>query len=95
MHGIMAFDRVGVSIFKGSWPHDRRPEHAFWLIFGGQCKEHILPINDIQAQEYVMQKDLPLPEEENGYRILQRNGYGVWVGKVVDGILKNKFLKVV
>jgi len=95
MHGIMAFDRVGVSILKWSWTHDWRPEHSFWLVFGSQCTENILPIDDVQAQEYVAQKDLSLPGEPNGYRILQRNWYGIWVWKVVDTVLKNKFVKVI
>lgn len=95
MHGIMAFDRVGVSILKWSWSHDWRPEHAFWLVFGSQCSENILHVDDAQVQEYVAQKDLAMSWEPNGYRILQRNGYGVWVGKIVDNVLKNKFVKVI
>lgn len=95
MHGIMAFDRVGVSILKWSWSHDWRPEHAFGLVFGAQCTQNILPIDAMQAQEYVAQRDLVVAEETNGYRVLQRQWYGVWVWKIVDGVLKNKFVKVI
>jgi len=95
MHGIMAFDRVGLSILKWAWSHDWRPEHAFGLVFGGQCRKNILPIDDAQAQDYVAQKDLSIAQEPNGYRVLQRQWYGVWVGKIVDNVLKNKFVKVI
>ena len=95
MHGIMAFDRVGVSILKWSWSHDWRPEHAFGLVFGAQCTQNILHIDTMQAQEYVAQKDLLIAEETNGYRVLQRQWYGVWVWKIVDNVLKNKFVKVI
>jgi 16S rRNA (cytosine1407-C5)-methyltransferase len=95
LHGMMAFDRVGISILKWSWPHEWRPEHWFGLVFGTACSKNILSINDSQAQDYVMQKDLPITWEVNGYRVLQRQWYGVWVGKVVDNVLKNKFVKVI
>jgi NOL1/NOP2/fmu family ribosome biogenesis protein len=95
LHGTMAFDRVGVSVLKWSWSHDWRPDHAFGLVFGAQCTQNILHINDTQAQEYVMQKDFSVDWEANGYRVLQRQWYGVWVGKIVDNVVKNKFVKVI
>lgn len=95
MHGIMAFDRVGVSILKWAGQHDRRPEHGFGIIFGSQCQKNLLQLSPEQVQDYVAQKDLSTSWEPNGYRILQRQWFGIWVGKIVDDVVKNKFVKVI
>lgn len=95
LHGMMAYDRVGVSIIKWSWPRDRRPEHACGLIFGSQATRNTQGLDVSQLEAYVAQKDIPFPWEDHGHRLLQRQWYGVWVGKIVDGTMKNKFVKVI
>jgi NOL1/NOP2/fmu family ribosome biogenesis protein len=91
----MACDRVGVPVLKWSGSHDRRPTHIAWLLRWSQEAKRRITLTPEQVQTYVQQQDIPFPDHENGYYLLQREWYGVWVGKIVDWVLKNKFVKVI
>ena len=91
----MACDRVGVPVLKWSGSHDRRPTHIAWLLRWSQDTKRRITLTPDQVQTYVQQEDISFPDHENGYYLLQREWYGVWVGKIVDWVLKNKFVKVI
>ena len=77
-----------------------RPTHYLWNMLGHLATKHVVEFTKEQIQTYSERHDVPLADidlpklqENNRYLIIQRNGYGMSVGKMVDDIVKNKFGK--
>ena len=98
LHGKIRTEKTWVPIFK--WNKDELiPLH--WL---GNCLWHLATKNRLSLPEDVLQKysewnDIPVHSEwwivsnDNKYVVLTYKDYWISVGKVVDGYIKNKFIK--
>lgn len=98
LHGNIRTEKTWVPIFK--WNKDELiPLH--WL---GNCLGHLATKNRLSLPEDVLQKysewgDIPVNSEwwimnnDNKYVVLTYKDYWISVGKVVDGYIKNKFIK--
>lgn len=93
--GTAEFNRVGVPIVK-LWSRvgDFRPLHQLGIILGTQATTNVLTLTQEQVQKYVLGEDFLCDTSLTWFVILQFAGRGVGVGKVVNGMLKNKFMKI-
>jgi 16S rRNA (cytosine1407-C5)-methyltransferase len=98
IHWKIFTEKTWVPIFKID-KDNLIPLHWLW-----NCLWHIATKNILSLPEHVLQKysewqDIQLSSEwwtitiDNKYAILTYENYGISVGKVVDGYIKNKFIK--
>ena len=89
------FEKVGIPILKRTRGYIR-PTHSLGNIFGKYARKNYISLDDAQAQEYALGKDLKnikVGGLSTDYIILNRNKRGFSVGKLVNGVIKNKMIK--
>lgn len=85
-------ERVWIPVFKNN-DGDLRPLHCLWILFGNLSTKNVLELNEEQAQTYALWKDIEWFGDLNWYRMLKWNNYGIGIGKIVNWVLKNKYIK--
>jgi NOL1/NOP2/fmu family ribosome biogenesis protein len=87
------FDRVWVPILK--WDSkDLRPLHQLGIIFWSQATQNTVELDMVWIQKYIAWQDFQIENDQVWFVILQHEGRGVGVGKMVKWLLKNKFMKL-
>jgi len=88
---LIGFEKIWIPIIKRTRGYVR-PLHQMGNILGGGAKKNVWEITDEQAQQYALGKDLPAPEgfEDWAYIVLRRAWRGFSVGKISQGVVKNK-----
>lgn len=86
--------------FARSEKNTLRPFHHFGTLLGDHAQHYTVDLSYDQAQSLVDGADINLTDvlthtipdhPETSYCILKRNGYGIGIGKIQEGIIKNKY----
>lgn len=89
---IYPWYHVGIPVAKGK-KLDYRPLHGLGTVLGRSANTRVYTMTDTQAQDYTNGKDLSVEDTyTDGRYILYRRDCAVSIGKVVNGMMKNKFL---
>ena len=90
----LTLEKIGIPVAKHQEGRNIRPVHGTGQLLGDDAQQHIIELDDEQMQKYCLHEDLDgFNEYEQRYYVLKRQGRGVSVGKVVNGTMKNKFVK--
>jgi NOL1/NOP2/fmu family ribosome biogenesis protein len=78
-------------------------EHECAIALWHLATKNTIELTTEELQHYCLGEDITISQERlqnyshnplcNGYVILIHHGLWVWVGKVIDGMIKNKFMK--
>ncbi len=93
--GFINFEKVGIPILKRTRGYIR-PTHNLGNMFGKYATKNYIILDDDQAQEYALGKDLAIPQDagfKTDYIILKWGDLGFSVGKIVNDVIKNKMIK--
>jgi NOL1/NOP2/fmu family ribosome biogenesis protein len=85
-----------VPIFKWNNNKELRPVHGLGNCLWHLASKNTISLSDSMYQTYSEWFDIPIPEAYSGmtgYVIIQFENYWFSVGKIVDGQIKNKFIK--
>lgn len=90
--------KIGIPILKTTrdW---FRPLHGLWLVLGHLATKNTVELTDEDMELYSNMADIHMWEallSQNSldwFVIIKRKNYGISVGKVMDWMIKNKFIK--
>mgnify|MGYP002737949286 CR=1 FL=1 len=98
------FLEAGIPLLKKSW-RSYSLEHTAWLVLGAQASDNIIDLTSDQLQDYVLGHDISVEDHQvtasntddrdqtNKFYFLRYRGLWVWVGKLHQWVIKNKFMK--
>ncbi len=96
------FQECGIPILKPTGK-TYSLEHEIALILWYLASKNTINLTEDELQRYCLSEDIVIIWERlwnhttiplcNWYSILIHNGIWVWVGKVINGVIKNKFFK--
>ena len=95
LHANLYTKKIGIPIFK----KDKKlliPLHGLWHTLGHLATQNTITLWEQDLQKYADGYDGEtdfLPSTKNNFIILKYKNYGISVGKIVNGTIKNKFLK--
>lgn len=100
----MRFHECGIPILKPTGKTFSL-EHEIAIALWHLAQKNTIELRTEDLQKYCLWEDITLWDHKinqedknniqifNGYYILKHNGLGVWIGKIINGELKNKFFK--
>lgn len=95
LHANLYTKKIGIPIFK----KDKKlliPLHGLWTTLGDLATQNTIDLAELDLQNYADGYDREtnfIPTSKNNFVILKYKKYGISVGKIVNGTIKNKFLK--
>lgn len=97
---LMHIERIWVPILKTYEDWKLLPLHGLGSILGNLSSKNFVEVDELIAQKYALWEEIHLWEiswwkytPSSEFIILQRNGYGVWIGKIVNWMIRNKYIK--
>ncbi len=96
---ILEFEKIWVPVLKFSM-NNYRPLHALWVILWDFAKKNYVELEYETVQEYANRNDIDLNNikyqniERKDYIIIKYKWYWIWVGKVIENYIKNKYIKI-
>ena len=96
------FEKVGVPILKFGWTSKLVPLHWLGNILWDIASKNFIELDDKEMQDYAELQDLYIDEErinknnikDREYLIIKYLGMWMWVGKLIDWRIKNKYIKI-
>lgn len=96
----LQFEKIWTPIFKLNKDWTYRPTHHLGIIFWAKAKFNYVEFDEKTSQEYANWKDLDpnnsiqFKKDWNfPYLIIKWNWKWIWIGKIIEWIIKNKYIK--
>lgn len=95
---ILEFEKVWVPIMKFGWEHKFIPLHSFGTTIWWETNKKYINLNQDDMQKYSNLEDIKIENldwkyKDREYVVIKFEWIWMWVGKIIDGKIKNKFIK--
>ncbi len=97
---LMHIERIWIPILKTYEDGKLLPLHGLGSILGNTASKNFVELDEIISQKYALWEEISLDEvswwkynSSSEFVVLKRNGYGLGVGKIVNWMIRNKYIK--
>lgn len=96
---IIQFEKVWIPILKFWWDKKYLPLHWLWNVLWSQATKNFIILEEEDMQKYSQLQDISTEWlnwkfKDREFVIIKYNNWWMWVGKIIDWKIKNKYIKI-